>query len=254
MRKRKLTYYLLSFLIGSTSIVSCGGNKDALSRDKMVEILHDIQLAEAIYQTKYNDFNSKEQKDALIQGILDKHGITQAELDSSLVWYADNAEIYMRVNDSVISSLKKEVQHYSKLLPQGMGASNVNNSILPSYYYLSADIPTLTFDIDSVHIHDYPRFSLEFNTLGVQEQIKAELEVLFEYKDTTITERRVLNADAQFKVLGDTLPLKNISGYIHIDPRKAINNKVLLYNIVLRNVEPMTKDSTTIKADSLAVK
>lgn len=254
MRKRKLTCYLLSFLIGSASVISCRDGKDALSRDKMVEVLHDIQLAEAIYQNKYNDFRDKEQKDALIQGILNKHGITQAELDSSLVWYADNAEIYMKVNDSVISSLKTEVEHLSKTFSRGLGASNVNNSILPSFYYLSGYVPTLTFDIDSVRIHNYPNFSLEFNTLGIQEQMKAELEVVFEYRDTTITKYQSLNKDAQFKVLGDTLLLKNISGYIHIDARNSIDKKVLLYNIVLKNIET-PKDSTTVnKVDSLAIK
>lgn len=254
MKKRKLSYYLLSFLIGSAGIISCGDSRNSLSRDKMVEVLHDIQLAEAIYQTKYNDFRDKEQKDALIQGILEKHGITQAELDSSLVWYADNAEIYMRVNDSVISSLKKEVDYFNKLLPRALGASNANNSILPSYCYLSGYVPTLTFNIDSIKIHNYPQFSLEFKTLGIQEQMNAELEVLFEYADTTIIDHQILSTDSQFKVLGDTLPLKNISGYIHLDAKKAINNKVLLYNIVLKNIEAAPKDSTALKSDTLSVK
>lgn len=254
MKKRTLTYYLLSLVIGSTSIISCS-DRDRLSRDKMVEVLHDIQLAEAVYQTKYNDFRDKEQKDALIQGILDKHGITQAELDSSLVWYADNAEVYMKVNDSVISSLKKEVDKMSKTFPRGLEASNINNSILPAYYYLSGDIPTLTFTIDSTQAKNYPQLSLEFNTLGIQNKMKGELEVWFEYADTTIIRNQPLNKDDHFKVVsvGDTLPLKNVSGYFHINAKEAINNKVLLYNIRLRNIE-VAKDSTAIKPDTLSVK
>lgn len=253
MKKRTLTYYLLSFIIGSSGVISCGGDRDRLSRDKMVEVLHDIQLAESIYQTKYNDFRDKEQKDALIQGILDKHGITQAELDSSLVWYADNAEIYMKVNDSVISSLKKEVDKINKTLPRGFDASNKNNSILPTYYYLSGDIPTLTFNIDSTQVKNYPQFSLEFNTLGIQDKMKAELEIWFEYADTTIIQNQSLSKDDHFKVIGDTLPLKNVSGYFHINSREVLNNKVLLYNILLKNIE-IVKDSTEMKSDTLSVK
>lgn len=253
MKKRTLTYYLLSFIIGSTSITSCGDDRDKLSRDKMVEVLHDIQLAEAIYQTKYNDFRDKEQKDALIQGILEKHGITQAELDSSLVWYADNAEIYMKVNDSVISSLKKEVDKLGKTLPRALGASNINNSILPAYYYLSGDIPTLTFNLDSTQVKNYPQFSLEFNTLGIEAKMKAEVEVLFEYADTIIVQNQSLSGDNHFKVVSDTLPLKNISGYFHINSREVMNNKVLLYNIHLKNIEEV-KDSLAMKPDTLSVK
>lgn len=248
MKKRTLTYYLLCLAIGSTSIVSCSGDSDKLSRDKMVEVLHDIQLAEAVYQTKYNDFKDKEQKDALILGILEKHGITQAELDSSLVWYADNAEIYMRVNDSVISSLKEGLVKIEKALPRGLGASNVNNSILPVYYSLSEDISTLTFNIDSTQVKNYPQFSLEFNTLGFHAGMKAELEVCFEYADTTIVQNQLLNKNDHFKIIGDTLPLKNISGYFHIDSREVLNNKVLLYNIILKNIEAV-KDTATMKSD-----
>lgn len=254
MRKHKLTSYLLSFFIVSGGIVSCADNKNALSRDKMVGILHDIQLAEIIHQTKYNDFATIEQKNALIQSVLEKHGITQAELDSSLVWYADNAEIYMRVNDSVISSLKKNLDFLKESLPQTSRESNINNSILPSYSYLSGDVPTLSFDIDSIQVKNYPQFLLEFNTQGIQEQMKAELEVFFEYKDTTITKRQPLTRDDRFKVTGDTLPLKSISGYIHLDARKAVNNKVLLYNIVLKNTEEAKNNIASNKADSLAVK
>lgn len=246
MKKRTLTYYLLSLIIGSAGIVSCSGDRNRLSRDKMVEVLHDIQLAEAVYQTKYNDFKDKEQKDALILGVLDKHGITQAELDSSLVWYADNAEIYMRVNDSVISSLKEGLVKIEKALPRGFGGSNLNNSILPSYYSLSEDIPSLTFNIDSTQALYYPQFSLEFNTLGFHAGMKAELEVWFEYADTTIVQSQQLDKNDHFKIVGDTLPLKNISGYFHIDSRESLNNKVLLYNIRLKNIE-VAKDSTAMK-------
>lgn len=248
MKRRTLAYYLLSLVMGSTAIISCSGDRDKLSRDKMVAVLHDIQLAEAVYQTKYNDFNSKEQKDALILGVLEKHGITQAELDSSLVWYADNAEIYMRVNDSVISSLKEGLVKIEKTIPRGLGTSNINNSILPAYYSLSEDIPTLTFDIDSTQVKNYPQFSLEFNTLGFYAGMQGELEICFEYTDTTIIQNQLINKNDYFKIVGDTLPLKTVSGYFHIDSRKGLNNKVLLYNIRLKNIEA-AKDTTVTKSD-----
>ncbi len=253
MKKRTLTYYLLSLVIGSTSMVSCGDSRDKLSREKMVEVLHDIQLAEAIYQTQYSEFRDNEQKDALIQSILGKHGVTQAQLDSSLVWYADNAEIYMKVNDSVISSLKRDMTIAEKMMPKGLGSLNRNSSILPTSYYLSGDIPTLTFDIDSAKIKNYPKFSLEFNTLGIQEKMKGELEVWFEYADTTIVRNQLLNKDDHFKIINetDTVPLKNISGYFRINSKEVINNKVLLYNIILKNIEA-AKDSTSIKSDTLS--
>lgn len=249
MKKRTLTYYLLSFAIGSIGVISCDNNMDPLSRDKMVEVLHDIQLAEAIHQTKYDSFREKEQKDALIQGVLEKHGITQAQLDSSLVWYADNAEIYMKVNDSIISSLKQDLVAIEKKLPKGFYSQNVNNSILPTYFYLSGDKPTLTFSIDSTQASKYPEFVLEFNTLGIQAQMKSELEIVFEYVDTTIIHNQSLSGNKYFEVKGEPKPLKSVSGYFHVNAHELINNKVLLHNILLKT--PEATDSITISGSVL---
>lgn len=248
MKKRWITYYSLFVAIGLTSIISCGNDNNKLSRDKMVEVLHDIQLAEAVYQTRYNEFRDKENKDALVSGVLEKHGITQAQLDSSLVWYADNAEIYMRVNDSVIASLKKNVTILDENYTRGLGNLSVNNSILPSYFYLSEDLPTLTFNIDSTQISNYPQFYLAFNILGVEDKMNAELEVVFEYEDTTIISSQSLKENRYFEIKADLKPLRGVSGYFHIDADRLVNNKILLHNILLRNTEIVADSTTTLKS------
>ena len=60
-----------------------------IPEEKMVDLLCDIQLAQAVYNSD-NQFSSNEKKDGLIEGVLKKHKVTQADLDSSLLWYADN--------------------------------------------------------------------------------------------------------------------------------------------------------------------
>jgi hypothetical protein len=221
---------------------ACNSDKEqVLSRDKMVEVLHDIQLSEAMFQLKYNDFNTREAKDAVINDVLKKHNITQSQLDSSLVWYSDNAEIYMRVNDSVISSLRSEIRDIeSQLKDRTFVTYNRNNSIIANHIFLSESAPVLTFSIDSVQVTNYSNFNLEFKTLGFPTDITADFSVYYTYSDTVIVDIQSVNNETSLYGSSNSLTnhtLKAISGYIYVNPSKIGDRKVLLYDITLKNKE-----------------
>ncbi|MEN9918659.1 MAG: hypothetical protein RL662_1095 [Bacteroidota bacterium] len=233
MITRNLLYLasLAVFIVGSPS---CSKNK-VIPKDKMAEVLYDIQLAETIHQVKYEDFKTRQQKDALIEGVLLKHGITQAQLDSSLVWYSDNVEVYTRVNDSIIATLKRE----SVVITQkasSLGLQSRQASLIPTYFYVSNGTPTLAFNLDSLQIPKYPDFSFKFNTLWLPSSTDAEFAVTFIYADTLITEsRRLTTTDVQYVIAKPQLDktLKHVSGYIHLNSQKIPEQKILLYNILL---------------------
>jgi hypothetical protein len=44
------------------------------------------------------------------KNVLDKHGITQAEFDSSLVWFTDNPQIFNKIYPKVIERLEADVE------------------------------------------------------------------------------------------------------------------------------------------------
>lgn len=234
----------LIFIIAA-GFIACSNNK-VLSRDKMVAVLHDIQLSEALYQVKSKEFSSNDQKEALVAGVLKKHGITQAQLDSSLVWYSDNMEIYLKVNDSVTSTLKRESNRLGKIMPPGTVGTRVNNSVLPRYFYLTDATPLLTFNIDSAQMNKYPVFNLEFKTLGFHNKIESEAVVYFTYADTIINRQYNLSRNSSHKItkpqVSDTL--RSISGFFHINPTFE-NRKALLYDIYL-NDSTQTKNKSVI--------
>lgn len=244
MLKPKLTY-LLSFFVLIIVFSACKKN-DVLSRDKMVEVLRDVQLAEAVSATsRQEEFKLKEQKEALVQGILKKHNITQAQLDSSLVWYSDNVEIYNRVNDSVVALLRREHDILTRRIPRGMRPrKTVNHGVLPTFYYLNEANPILTFNIDSLRVADFPDFKLDFSTLWANHSSKASMSVTFFYPDTTLVEIFDLNKDTLYTILKPNLvdTLQMVSGYFYLDSKKSFNQDILLYDIVLRD---------SIKVDSV---
>ncbi|GAB6122874.1 DUF4296 domain-containing protein [Dysgonomonas termitidis] len=233
MQQRTVFYFILAIVI---LLSSCGRRpRYVMHEDKMTDVLFDMQLAQAIYRSG-SDFSADEKKDALLNGILQKHNITQAELDSSLLWYSDNIEIYNTINDSVASRLRAASNAMTSVRMNVLGR-NYSNYLVPPLSFLNEQTPTMSFDIDSNKIKtiDLPKFLLRFDVQGVSSLQKAEAAVFFTYKDTLVKtivpiaeNRRYIFAKPQ---LADSL-LKNISGYVHVENKiKGISSDVILYNI-----------------------
>ena len=63
--------------------VSCSRvPKHIISERKMRVVLYDMQMAEAMVETKQSDYPTFEDRQALFDGVFSKHQITQADYDS----------------------------------------------------------------------------------------------------------------------------------------------------------------------------
>lgn len=80
-----------------------------LDEDKMVDLMVDMQLAEAYYTT-HNGPTDRMDKEALTASVLKKHGVTQEELDSTIVYYGKNIDDYYRLFAKVEEKLKGRTQ------------------------------------------------------------------------------------------------------------------------------------------------
>jgi len=79
-----------------------------LSELKMVELLVDTHLADALLFV--DNSRSDEKRDKALfyyPSVLEKHGITKARMDSSVVWYMRNPAAYARIYEQVIKNLEK---------------------------------------------------------------------------------------------------------------------------------------------------
>lgn len=246
MKNLRFIYYIVLPLL-SISFIACGDSSNKLPRDKMMDVLHDMQLVEAIYQSKYQDFNNTQNKEALLNGVFEKHGITQAQLDSSLVWYADHPEEYMRITDSVTTRLKREAKELENGASNSGRIHEYNHNLLPYYTYLTDANTFLDFDIDSIKSKDFSKFEISLKSLGINSLLKGELAVRFEYADTTITKIEQFADGALPKITNPIIPdtIKVISGYVHINAATSRNFKILLYDINLKNRADLERKNTT---------
>lgn len=85
-------------IILSLILASCSKTPGyVISEDKMAEILADIHTGEAVVESNSSSFRNDSTKRALLQSICMRHGVTTQELDTSLYWYGNNLQEYMKV-------------------------------------------------------------------------------------------------------------------------------------------------------------
>ncbi|MDR1883294.1 MAG: DUF4296 domain-containing protein [Prevotella sp.] len=255
MQQRTVIYIILAIAI---LLGSCGRRpRYVVHEDKMTDVLYDIQLAQAIYRSG-SAFGSDEKKDALLNGILEKHEMTRAELDSSLLWYSDNIEIYNTINDSVASRLRAAG---NAMMPAG---SNARDYLIPPFCFLNEQMPTMSFNMDSSKIKtvDLAKFSLRFDVQGLSHLQKVEAAIFFIYKDTLVKEIVPVEENVRYTFakpqLADSL-LENISGYVHLENKvKGISPDVILYNICyqdsIADAAPVSGISSADKPDEDTVR
>ena len=73
--------------------------RGVLSNREMREVLYDLHRADGAIQVA-----------GYYKNVLDKHGITQAEFDSSLVWFTDNPQIFNKIYPKVIARLETDLE------------------------------------------------------------------------------------------------------------------------------------------------
>ena len=99
------------FLIALLVLTACSGKRkgEVLPTAKLEAVLYDYHLAQVIV----NDLPSKERykKDLYFDYVYEKHGVTRAEVDSSLVYYARYpeglSEVYANLSKRIEADLKR---------------------------------------------------------------------------------------------------------------------------------------------------
>ena len=112
---RRLSTLILPLTLLLPLLFACGRTPGGvISVNEMADLIVDLQLADSYIETHINDFDSDSSKMVIKQSIFKKHGITQQEYDSSLVWYAHNMEEYTKAYDKAIGKLQNRYEKLNK--------------------------------------------------------------------------------------------------------------------------------------------
>lgn len=108
--RKGIPIFLLSLLTLGIISTSCKKRPPGvLSEGEMVDLITDIELADAYLSTS-GPGASRPDKKALTEAVLKKHGVTHAELDSTIAYYGRNLDDYYRIYEKVEKNLRSKNQ------------------------------------------------------------------------------------------------------------------------------------------------
>jgi len=139
--------HIFIFVLCSVLLVLWGCRpKGVLSSNAMKEVLEDLHKTEAMLQTAGLRPSDQEIKSIYFAQVLEQHGITQAEFDSSLVWYTAHPQLFDKIYPKVIADLQAEEKELNDRL-QIDKETRSQEEILREQYTLKTDIDTASFEL-----------------------------------------------------------------------------------------------------------
>lgn len=137
----KIRVTALLVVMAAVLLVGCRP-KGVMSPSKMRDVLYDLHHADAVLQLAGYNYGHDDAVAQYYNEVLRKQGVTQAELDSSLVWYTAHPNRFQRIYPRLIARIQKE-QELAKLQKEQEGLKRTETMTLP---VLAAD----TLRLDSV--------------------------------------------------------------------------------------------------------
>lgn len=226
---RKLFSILLFGLF--LSVVSCGRQPSGvIGNDEMVDLLVDVYTSEALTQDNVGMFDTGEKKEALYNSVLNKHGVTRQQFDTSLYWYGQNAEIFNKINEKVTERLKdKRIEieaSASEMRSFALQGDSVNiwrgrsrySNLLPHF---GTVIDYETVSDTSFKPKDMYTFEMLISGISGNDSVNlSQIGLKVRYaKDSTVALRKniVGNGPISLTLVTDSLVPQTISGYIYSD-------------------------------------
>lgn len=102
----KLDKYIFILILYSLFFTLSGCRpRGILHSGEMRSVLVDLHTTDALLQMSGKQFLSPEEKSLYYAQVLEKHGITQAQFDSSIVWYTAHPQLFDKIYPKVLSDL-----------------------------------------------------------------------------------------------------------------------------------------------------
>lgn len=172
--------YLIITVLTLIVVSSCSQRpKGVLSDDEMVELLADMQLAEAM---KFSlGVLPDSLRDCVGDRILQEHNVSRAELDSSMLWYASNIDRFQKLYKDVNVELQRKSKKLGGETTQILNKDQNLWPFSPHVMFLpQADTESLIFSVPGGNIDKGSKIEWK---MRVNTQAELEQMLGVDYKD-----------------------------------------------------------------------
>ncbi len=252
-------------LLGCCMLVSCGRQipGDIIQPDHMEDILYDYHLSVSMSNNLKSDeyYKRKAYQDYVFQ----KHQITEAEFDSSMVWYTRHTSELSTIYSKLSERLKKDKQRIDMFLSAreedgyvSMSGDTVDIWPYRRLYWLM-DNPLnnqFVFEIDPDTTY-YPKdaFLWKANyTFLAEGKVTMALNVIYE-NDSVIGQSKEIahtGLDSIYLYTDSAYQIKKINGFIYLFGDSVRKPNVIINEVSLTKYHNLTDSISEVK-DSLDV-
>lgn len=262
----KYLIHLFLFLGFSAFAFSCGkSEQEIIPPDKMRDLLVDVHISEGLVEMDYSTYNSNERKEQVRKSVLDKYGVSQAQFDSSLVWYGKNLDDYVKIYDQVIEQLKTRDEAVKKLIAEDKmqtltrPGDTVNIWKKESTYLLQPALlqGVLAFDVDvDENFNAGDKFTLRFQVRAFPQYRSLPLRMYLAVEQTndsihSASSEVNRNGVAELTVTADPAnPIRQVFGYVSVPVQSSDNQQdVYLDHIELIRIHQNSQSTEVTPAE-----
>jgi len=226
--------YLMPLFFLSAFFSACDNRPfQVLSDKKMEAVLFDVYIAQTIMDENQTTFSDSARKADLLNAVFHKHKIEKAVFDSSLVWYSDNLDKYVKVNEKVMERYAKVAEDLKTKQAESPGMQIQeapafqypveNKAFFLRKVYLPQNV--FTFKADTTLKEIGGVYNLRFNVLGLPSGMPHPV-VTFcvQGQDTTIVRRDSIRGNGFFTMTIGVYPVRQVNwiyGSIHFSETRS---------------------------------
>jgi hypothetical protein len=239
--------------------------KEVIAEDKMEKILYDYHLAKALGEELPYEENYKRQ--LYIDAVFRKYGVTEAEFDSSMVWYTRNTSKLDDIYEHVSERLKDNVKGIDDLMAvreKRNSTSVVGDSVdIWAWRKLMAlenspmnNLFTFVLTADTNYkVNDRFVWSTDIMLNGKLNQASAavlSMQLVYDNDSVVGITRHVARAGKTQIILGDDRigRVKTINGFIYRPISDKSTGDIIVSNISLMRYH--TNDTIIAKPDTVS--
>ena len=250
-------------LIACLALLSSCGKEipdEIIQPSKMEKILYDYHLTMGM-----SDNSKNTEKEARKKYIFQKHGITAADFDSSMVWYTRESQELMSIYENLNKRFKREYEHVERLLESREEANTrsfasgdtvdvwMKENIL--WFTKSPLNNRLTFEIkadSTFHPKDAFDWNMDYYFMTEGEAIMG-LNVIYENDSVIGMTKSITESGPQSIYLhtDSAYNIKSLNGFVYIPQNQAKQPNILLHKINLTRYH-MPEPTDSLSTDSVS--
>lgn len=221
--------------------------KHIISEKKMRTVLYDMQIAEAIVETNNESYETSDKRQTVYDAVFAKHNITQAEYDSSLMWYGEHMDVYMRIYRMVLKDVNENIALMGDIKPNPLSGDISAKDSVDVWIYNrhhtfkpeQGTLNVLTFDVSPQKPYSSgSSYVFGFSVWGISPDMKykPEIRISAVQVDTIITVKNKITGDGYYETILRTVATKQVKrvyGYVMINDTTSSFHRIYLDEIHL---------------------